>query len=277
MADPVAILKQIAKQSGKTVRTLNLFDPKVCKSPTDPDRPWMHLPLPGDFIRHQVSIEYKRRKVRLHANADFMVGRVSGSFAINAFSINRRDLDKSDVPLRISSFPALPVFAHKPSDQLGALLNSAPLQQALGDLQLKEKESLHLYSNAIEFYLQRSSVQEIMSAIEVTCSLAERLPAGNEAQDIDLDVLPSKFKVLNPFIRKWGVTDDEERSELLEKASRATLKRLVKSVTPHLSSIDEYLDSFGKGPLSEAAIALGALAECTVEVQLQLGHPKPGG
>jgi hypothetical protein len=273
MADPVTILKEIARQSGKIVRSLNLFDPKVCKSPTDPDRPWMHLPLPGDFFRHQVSFESNGRKVRLHANSDFMVGQVSGSFAIDAFSINRRDLGMSEVPLRMARFPALPVFARQASDQLAELLDSAALRQALDDLQLKEKESLHLYVDAIVFYLQRSSVCEIMSAIEVTRRLAEQLPTRNKYQGVDLDVLPSNFKVLIPFIRKWGVTDDLERSELLEKASRKTLERLVRSVSPHLSLIDEYLSSFGKEPLSEAAIALGALAECTVEAQLQLGHP----
>ena len=256
MTDPVAALQDIARQSGKTVRPLNLVGTKV-----------------GSF-RHQLSIKYKGRKIRLFANAEFIFGSVSGNFAIDAFSINRRDLGKSEVPLRISSFPAFPVFAHKPSDQLGELLNSAPLRQALGNLQLKEKESLHLYSNAIEFCLQRSSVREIVSAIEVTCSLADQLPAENEDQGIDLDVLPSGFKELTPLIRKWGVTDDLERSELLEKASQKTLQRLVKSVAPHLTSINEYLNSFGKEPLSEAAIALGALAECSIEAQLQLGHSK---
>lgn len=252
MADPVAALQDIAKQSGKTVRTLNLIGTDV-----------------GSF-RHQLSIKYKGRKVRLFANTDFIVGTVSGRFAIEAFSINRRDLGKSEVPLRISSFPALPVFAHKPSGQLGELLNSAPLRQALDDLQLKEKESLHLYSNAIQFYLRRSSVYEITSAIDVTCRLAEQLPEENEDQDIDVDGLPSEFKELTPFIRKWGVTDDLERSELLEQASRKTLERLVRVVAPYLSSIDEYLNSFGKEPLSEAAIALGALAECSLEAQLVL-------
>jgi hypothetical protein len=251
MADPVAILKDIAKQSGKTVRTLNLFDTMVCKSPTDPDYPWKILPLPGDFFHHQLSIECKRRKVRLRANSNFMVGQVSGSFAIDAFSINRCDVGKSEAPFRISGFPALPVFARQTSGQLEELLNSVALRQALNDLQLKEKESLHLYADDIVWYLQRSSVREITSAVEVTCCLAEQPPAGNEGQGIDVAVLPSKFKALNSYLRKWAVTDDEERSELLEKASRVTLERLVKSVAPHLSSIDEYLDTFGKEPLSE--------------------------
>jgi hypothetical protein len=275
MANQVLLLKSIAKRMGKRVRALNLFDPNVCTSPIDPDCPWKILPLPGDLFRHQLSIECKGRTVRLHANSHFMVGQVSGSFTIDAFSVNRRELGKSEVPPRISGFSALPIFAHRSGGQLAELLSSAALRQALGDLQLKEKESLHLYVNAVVFYLQRLSVREIMSAVEVTCALADQLPAGNDGQNIDLDALPSEFKVLTPFIRKWGVTDDEERSELLEKASRATLERLVKSVSPHLSSIDEYLDSFGKGPLSDTAIALGALAECTVEAQLRLGHTHP--
>jgi hypothetical protein len=272
IADQVDLLKNIAEQSGRSIRTLNLFDPLVCTSPSDPECPWKTLPLPGDLFRHQLSIECKGRKVRLRANSDFMVGQVSGSFAVDAFSINRRDCGVSGVRLRISGFPKLPVFADRSSGQLAALLSSVALREAVDALQLKERESLHLYTDGIVLYLQRSSVPEIMSAVEVTCSLAEQLPAVNEARDIEL---PSKFKVLIPFIRKWGVTDDEERSELLEKASRATLERLVKSVTPHLSSIDEYLDSFGTEALSEAAIALGALAECTLEAQLRLGHPDP--
>jgi hypothetical protein len=244
----------------KTVRSLNLIDPNVGKGPVA-------------YFQHQLSIARKGRKVRLYANSHFIFGQVSGSFANNAFSVNRRDIDKREVPFRISSFPALPVFANKSSGDLEELLNSAALRRTLEDLKLKERESLHLYRDAIVFYLQRSSVREIMSAIEVTCSLAEQLPAGNE-EEIDLDGLPSEFKILIPFIRKWAVTDDLERSELLEKASRKTLEQLVKSVAPHLSSINKFLDSFGKEPPSEAAVALGAVAECTVEAQLQLDHPK---
>lgn len=270
--DQVDHLNGIAKQLGKRVRVLNLFDPSVCTSPTDPDCPWRKLPLPGDFFRKQLSVEYRGRKLRLRANSDFMVGQISGSFGVVAFSINRRDSGApvSEIPLRVAGFPALPVFARQSSGQLGGLLGSAAVRQTLEDLQLKEKESLHFGTDAIVFYLQRDSVGELMSAIDVACSLAEQLPVGNEDEDIDLDVLPSEFKRLAPLIRKWGVTDDEERSELIEEASRATLQQLVKSVTPHLSSIDEYLNSFGTEALSRAAIALGALAECTLEARLRL-------
>jgi hypothetical protein len=274
MADQATLLKDIAKQMGKSVRALNLFDPNVCTSPTDPEHPWQRLPLPGDFFRHQLSIEYKGRKVWLRANSDYMFVQVSGRFGAGLLSINRRDCgsSSSEVPLRIPAFPTLPVFARQSAGQLVELLGSVALRQALDDLQLMEKESLHLYADGVALYLQRTSVHETISAVEVACNLAEQLPGENEVEDIDLDVLPPKFQALAPLIRKWGVTDDEERSGLLDKASRITLERLVKSVTPHLSSIDEYLDSFGAEALSDAAIALGALAECTLEAKLRVGH-----
>jgi hypothetical protein len=273
MANQVDLLKNIAKQTRNRVRTLNLFDPNVCTSPTNPDRPWEKLELPGDFFRNQLSVECKGRKVRFRANSDFTVGQISGNFAVDLFSINRRHYGASltEIPLRIPGFPMLPVFARQSSTQLGELLSSTPFRQALDHLQLKEKESLHVGTDAIVLYLQRASEHEIMSAIATACCLAEQLPTGTEDEDIDLDALPSEFKGLAPFIRKWGVTDDDERNELLEKASRITLERLVKSVTPHLLSIDEYLDSFGTEALSGAAIALGALAECTLEARLRLG------
>lgn len=277
MADQVSLLKGIAKQFGKRVRALNLFDPQVCTSPTDPDHPWMNLPLPGDFFRDQLSFEYRGRKVQLRANSEFLFVQISGSFAVDVFSINRRNYDMpvNQVPLRVPGFQALPVFAGQSRGHLEELLSSAALRQALSKLQLTDKESLHLYADAIVLYLQRASEQEIVSAIEAACILAEQLPIGSEGKVVDLEVLPSKFKTLTPLIRKWGVTDDDERSERLEKASQKTLERLVKSVIPHLSSIDEYLDSFGTKALSEGAIALGALAECALEAQLRLDQSNP--
>jgi hypothetical protein len=270
VTDQVDILRNIAKQSGKRIRSLNLFDSWVCKSPPDPDCPWRNLELPGDFFRSQVSVECLRRKVHLRANADFMVSTIPGSFNLDPFSINRRNDGTDELSLRVSAFPALPVFADQLNGLLEELLNSTALRHALHELQLSIRESLHVYSDAIVLYLQRTSARETISAIEAACRLADQLPAGTEDEKIDLDTLPSEFARLAPLIRQWGATDDEERSQLLMEASTAALERLIKSVKPHLSSIDEYLNSFGTKALSEAAIALGALAEGALEAQLIL-------
>ena len=49
-----------------------------------------------------------------------------------------------------------------------------------------------------------------------------------------------------------------------------TLNRLVDTLRPMLNSIGTYLRSFGDKPLPEAAVALGALAECSCEAKLLL-------
>jgi hypothetical protein len=268
--DQAELLKLIATQSRKKIRKLNLFDPKVCTSPADPKQPWMRLRLPGDFFRDQLSIEHDGRKIRLRANEHFMVVQISGSFDIVACSFNRRDLGTIPIDRAFvaSGIPALPIFARRADSALKTVLDLAALRVALRDLELQANESLHLYSNAIELYLQRASVPEIISTITIACKLADQLPAAN--QELDLSALPDQFIALSGLIRRWAVSDDLERTELLDEASNEALEKLVKTVTPHLEAIDGYLNSFGVAALSEAAIALGALAECAVEARLRL-------
>src|SRR5437899_3270970 len=106
--DPVTTLKEIGKKLGKRVYAANLFDANVCTSPRDPERPWEVLALPGDVFRHRLNITFEGHKVTLHANSDFVVVQVAGSFGVDACSINRRDkvfqLDLN--PLRVPGFPS---------------------------------------------------------------------------------------------------------------------------------------------------------------------------
>jgi hypothetical protein len=267
--DQVTILKEVAKWLGKKTRPLNLFDPTVCKSPRDPERPWLTRPLPGDLFRDQISFEQKGRKLKVRANADFIVAQMSGNFdAAMACSVNRRKFSEK-LEERIPGFPSLPVFASAANSNRSEFLNSAALQQALGNLKLQEEESLHIYTNAIELYLQRASLEEVMSAIAVAGTLADQLPPS-VTQDLDLNDLPEKFKDLFGLIPKWAVSDDEERSELLEETSRDALQAFVTTVSPHIPAIGEYLHSFGAEPPPEAACALGTLAECCLDAEMQL-------
>jgi hypothetical protein len=81
---------------------------------------------------------------------------------------------------------------------------------------------------------------------------------------------------LIPLIRKWGITDDAERTERLERASRRQLQVLVRRVSPLFESINAYLDGFGED-VSAAAAALGALAEAAAEAKFILEAPKSAG
>lgn len=266
--DPVAILKGIGQQFGKRVSATNLFDPSVCKSPRDPERPWAWLELPGDIFRHKLNVKLGRYSVRFHANSEFIVVRIAGDFGLDVCSINRRKIAQYLNPLLVPGFPSLPVYSPKSDSDLRQFLNSAALIQALKALQMTKHESLHFYRNAIGLYLQRESKDAVMSAVEVVCNLAEQFPALED--NLDLTALPAKFETLFGLIPKWALSDDEERSEMLEETSLEALQSFVAIASPYLPDSDEYLDSFGDELPPEAAAPLGALAECCLEAQIEI-------
>jgi len=275
--DPVALLRSLAKQFGKSVRTLSLFDPNVCTSPWDPDQPWEVLPLPGDMFRHKVSIEFAGHEVRLRANGEFVVVEIRcQGLDIDVLSINRRNKNQISKrsPFQIPGFPSLPIFADSTGPKLRQFLASAGLKQALSKLHLEETESLHIYLNGLILYFKPDSVSEALLAVETLCSLIEKLPASESDHRSNLDGLPPRFKELSLLIRKWAVSDDELRTEMLEQKSDAALRRFVSAVEPHIRSINEYLDSFGEEAPTEAAAALGALAECATEARILLNKAK---
>jgi hypothetical protein len=275
-ADPLAILKEIGKQYGRRVSGANLFDANVCTSAHDPERPWEILALPGDIFRHKLNITFEDHKVTFCANCDFIALTVAGNLDANVCSINRRDkvfqLDLS--PFRVPGFESFPVFSRQPEADLRQFLNSAALAKALNALKLTERESLHIYGNGILLYLQRDSKDEVMSSVEIACELAEQFPTVEES--LDLAALPAKFENLFGLIPKWALSDDEKRSEMLEEESLESLRTFVEIVSPYVPEIDRYLDSFGDESPPEAAVTLGALAECCLEAQIRLRDAKEG-
>jgi hypothetical protein len=60
--------------------------------------------------------------------------------------------------------------------------------------------------------------------------------------------------------------DDSWREEMLRRASKPRIARLIETVSPYLNPIDEYLTTND----DEAACALGRLAELTAEARLEL-------
>jgi hypothetical protein len=72
------------------------------------------------------------------------------------------------------------------------------------------------------------------------------------------------------LIKRWGISDDSERSEKISKASSNTLTHLASALELDFNEINDFLASFENRPLPECAIRLGALAECATEAQLIL-------
>jgi hypothetical protein len=269
--EPLAILKEIGKQSGKRIASTNQFDSNVCSTRHHPGQPWEHLSPPGDIFRHKLNITFGDHRVTLLANGNFIAVHVPEDLDVDVCSINRCDkiFALRENALRVPNFPSFSVYSRDPHTDLRQLLNLEALARALNALQLAERESLHFYRNGLCLYLQRNSKDAVMSAVEVACRLTEQLPAAVH-DSLNLAEIPGKFENLFGLISEWAVSDDERRSEMLEDASREKLKMFVASVSPYIPAINEYLDSFGDQQPPEAACALGTLAECCLEAQFQL-------
>jgi len=78
--------------------------------------------------------------------------------------------------------------------------------------------------------------------------------------------IPENLHPLIPLIKKWSVSDDSDREQLVDEATEKEKKRLVKTVAPYMPEINKFLDSFEDGVLSDEAILFGNLAELVSEL-----------
>lgn len=75
------------------------------------------------------------------------------------------------------------------------------------------------------------------------------------AQRLNPEQVPEDLRHLVPLAEKWGIGDDADRSAKVESATPAERSELRAAITPVSSSITTWLDSFGKGPMSDEAAA----------------------
>lgn len=99
------------------------------------------------------------------------------------------------------------------------------------------------------------------------------MPSAEETS-INLEDLPKEFHKLIPLIKLWSISDDVERSEKISRASSKRLVLLVNALEPEYCKIDKYLSSFKEEPLTDQAILLGDLAECSIEAKFLLEKRK---
>ena len=73
--------------------------------------------------------------------------------------------------------------------------------------------------------------------------------------NLESENIPENLRHLAPLAEKWGIGDDVERAELIERASPTDKEALIRAITPHQSEITAWLDSFGMDPMSDEAAA----------------------
>jgi len=72
---------------------------------------------------------------------------------------------------------------------------------------------------------------------------------------LDTQKVPEHLRDLLPLAAKWGIDDDIIRDDFQQKASEEEKLELQKSLNGRRQAINEWLDSFGSGIMSQEAAA----------------------
>jgi hypothetical protein len=268
-------LKTIARKLGKGTSSLNLIDPQVARSSLDWRDSLSREPTPSDFFSRKLSFKANGFRVMLRVNDEFLVADVRGAFgnSVVCSFVNNKVFEPSRAPGSNSLCKAIGCKVYigpipYAESTLLYLLNTS-FQNCVKALHLSEKESLHIGDGYASLYLQRFVCEDVLKALDILYQLLALIPSAEKAS-INYHDLPEDFHKLIPWIKRWGICDDNERSDKISKASSNALVKLVDAVEPEFSAINTYLDSFQNTPLTEQAILLGALAEGTSEAKLLL-------
>jgi hypothetical protein len=275
---PLNVLKHVAKRVRKRIARCNLYDPNVCKSDFLPTKPWMTRWLPGDLFEHQVRFKRRGHQITMRANAEYVLVELRGAASVRGvvFSVNLLDRIMVTKRLLLRLGPkAWPVFICRDdsSDTVAQWFKVSEHARFIEQLGLEDGEGLVVCANALRAYLKCPSQDRLMSFPETLTRIVEELPS-EKSEPMDSSELPAQFHGLQPLIRLWAIADDADRSERVKRASVKILRHFVDTVYLQLDAIDTYLHSFGDNPLSEAAAALGTLAECACEAKLRLDRVK---
>lgn len=226
----------------------------------------------GEPICQELCIKRRGFRVSVGVSASRVKCAVQGLDASVFFSVNLPDrvLCLNQPLERSIRGLTLPVFVGEhESETVAAWLQMSTHAALVAAFDLQADESLHVYRNGISLVGRPSRAS--LQTVEQLCDLAEVLRVDPGAESIvdlpfDLERVPADLRALEPLVRRFAVGDDDVRADLLAEASSEVRAQLSQQVTPLLSHIDAYLDTFAEGPLPSEAILLGRLAEVTCEV-----------
>jgi hypothetical protein len=272
VTDTSAILQFVAKKLGTRVKKANCYDANVCEYQADAETRWLPVAITGHPFSQQLRAIHRNRRVHVMGNPDYIYCTVYGQLDVEQCSINRPNkISYVDQRSKVSvcgdaRWPVFLCAGRQPSEKLQALLKGPAFHCTVQRLIRDSSESLHLFVDAVTLYAKPQSGGEVVDAIGELLSLVGR--QVSDVNSVDFAALPSSLHSLIPLFERWAISDDGERSDLLEEASESDLSDLISTVEPHLEEIDDYLANSADG--SPAAIYAGALAECAVEARLFL-------
>jgi hypothetical protein len=267
------ILQELSERFKGRLSNCRLYDANVCAFRTAPERPWELIPVSGAPFSRKLRSRYRGRELSMFANDTYLNGTIKGEFASRPFSVNAklrtgfRSEYAADARINGARYPVYSETSHLSPEQ-ESLLDTPEGRSLIEGSNLGEGESLYFTKGEMGFYLKQPTAERASLVVDRMVDLAALFETPKKA--LDLDLLPAQFHPLIPLIRKWAAADDSDRSDLLDTTEPPVLRALINEVDPYRSAIDSYFDSFrGRHP-TEAAAALGRLAEFAVEARRRL-------
>lgn len=271
--DPISILRELAARHKRNLSRIKLLDANVCSWTRVPDRPWESILTAGEPLTHQLRITAHKHKVRLLGNSAYLTLEVFGAFHADPFSINMPDkngMASRQVETHAIGEGKYPAFTSTGtwSSHQDNFVSRSEFSELIRNVQLRDGEMVTVDGGSISLYLLHPKLERLTRLMKLAVVLAQQVEAVPQEQHFEK--LPTQFHPIIPLIRKWAISDDSDRGEALTDSSKEILRALVDEVSPYLDSIDSYLNSFGSKAPPEEAVALGRLAECTVEARSKL-------
>jgi hypothetical protein len=100
----------------------------------------------------------------------------------------------------------------------------------------------------------------------------QALDEYRRALDLKPEHVPENLRDLLPLAIKWGIGDDAIRGYVTDAASEKDRDELVAALKGRLHAIDQWLDGFAEGALSDEAAAFLYLGEAVDEMQLEIRY-----
>jgi hypothetical protein len=224
----------------------------------------------ASMLTRQVRATYRRHQIELLASEDLILADVEaryGSFTLLKVNPRVRSLHQAPVCDVRASGADHQVFNAdgKLSQAQSDLINSGLLTRLLEVISPQEGEEINVSQRLVRVFLQRPTTQRVMAVIHAVIEIMPH-EDGLKERDAGFEGLPAALRPLLPLVRKWAISDDEERSQKLKRCAPATRRKLASTVVPLLPAIDQFLASFGTNPPEEVC-AWGDLAQAALEAQ----------
>lgn len=232
-----------------------------------------------NYINANIGVSTRRLLIKNYRQFHVEINEYPNSYEIRLkvystlhFSINRPDIIFLNTqPNKLKDFPHI-VYTQEQGDvfpQNGTFQKFWALFSAiLNHLQLTVSEGVFFYTNGVIFALDLK--RDLVKALDKIIDLLienNTIFKKEEKQKIDPKNIPDNLKGLLPLLKKYSVSDDSERDELVVQMSNDQKKTLIHIVDPLMSEIEAYLDSFVNKVFTHEASLISDLAELVAELR----------